>query len=31
VRADRKIGHTAGGIKIDERFWSFELKPALKS
>ena len=31
VRADRKIGHTAGGINIDERFWSFELKPALKS
>lgn len=31
VRADRKIGHTAGGIKIDERFWNFELKVALKS
>ncbi len=31
VRADRKIGHTAGGIKIDERFWNSELKPALKS
>ena len=21
VRADRKIGHTSGGIKIDNRFW----------
>lgn len=31
VRADRKIGHTAGGTKIDERFWRFELKSALES
>ena len=25
VRADRKIGHTCGGRKIDDRFWD-ELK-----
>lgn len=29
VRADRHIGHTAGSLKIDDRFWEQELKPAL--
>lgn len=29
VRADRKIGHTCGGKKIDDRFWFEELKKAL--
>ena len=29
VRADRKIGHTAGNKKIDDRFWEEELKPIL--
>lgn len=30
VRADRKIGHTAGKSKIEEKFWYEELKPALE-
>lgn len=30
VRADRKLGHTAGNKKIDDRFWFDELLPALK-
>lgn len=29
IRADRRIGHTAGLLKIDDRFWTDELKPAL--
>ena len=29
VRADRKIGHTAGGLKIDSRFWQDELSVQL--
>lgn len=29
VRADRRLGHTAGGRKIDDRFWEQELQPAL--
>ena len=31
VRADRKIGHTAGGLKIDSRFWNDELSVQLKN
>ncbi len=31
VRADRKIGHTAGGTKIDSRFWQDELSVAIKN
>ena len=31
VRADRKIGHTAGGLKIDTRFWNDELSVQLKN
>lgn len=31
VRKDRKIGHTAGMKKIEDRFWTEELKPALNS
>ena len=31
VRADRKIGHTAGGLKIDSRFWQDELSVQLKN
>lgn len=30
VRADRKIGYTAGKSKIEDRFWYEELKPALE-
>lgn len=30
VRADRHIGETAGGFKINDRFWDEELKPALQ-
>ncbi len=30
VRKDRKIGHTAGMKKIDDRFWTEELEPAIK-
>lgn len=30
VRADRKIGHAAGQRKIEDRFWTEELAPALK-
>ncbi|MCQ2248774.1 MAG: PHP domain-containing protein [Treponema sp.] len=30
VRADRKIGHTAGKSKIEDRFWYEQLKPALE-
>lgn len=29
IRADRRIGHTAGLRKIEERFWTDELLPAL--
>jgi predicted metal-dependent phosphoesterase TrpH len=29
VRADRHLGKTIGGRKIEERFWEEELKPAL--
>lgn len=29
VRADRRIGHTAGLLKIEDRFWTDELKPVL--
>ncbi len=29
VRKDRKIGHTAGMKKIDDRFWTEELEPAV--
>ncbi|WP_147634214.1 PHP domain-containing protein [Treponema pectinovorum] len=29
VRADRHLGKTAGGRKIDKRFWEDELNPAL--
>ncbi len=29
VRKDRKIGHTAGMKKIDDRFWTDELEPAM--
>lgn len=29
IRADRRIGHTAGLLKIEDRFWTDELKPAL--
>ncbi|HPX27430.1 MAG TPA: PHP domain-containing protein [Treponemataceae bacterium] len=29
VRKDRKIGHTAGMKKIDNRFWTEELEPAV--
>lgn len=31
VRPDRKLGHTAGGKIIEDRFWTEELKPALNS
>lgn len=31
IRADRKIGHTAGGLKIDSRFWNDELSVQLKN
>jgi predicted metal-dependent phosphoesterase TrpH len=30
VRADRHIGYTTGGKKIDDRFWTEELKPHLQ-
>lgn len=30
IRADRKLGHSCGGKKIDDRFWEEELKPNLK-
>ena len=30
VRADRKIGYTAGKSKIEDRYWYDELKPKLK-
>lgn len=30
IRADRKIGYSAGGYKIQDRFWLEELKPALQ-
>ncbi|MDY5124655.1 MAG: PHP domain-containing protein [Treponema sp.] len=29
IRADRKLGHTCGNKKIEERFWIEELKPNL--
>lgn len=29
VRADRRLGHTAGAKKIEDRFWLEELKPYL--
>ena len=31
IRADRRIGHTAGLKKIEDRFWTDELAPALKA
>lgn len=31
IRADRKLGHTVGNKKIDDRFYFEELLPALKS
>lgn len=31
VRADRKLGYTAGNKKIEDRFWSEELEPYLIS
>ena len=30
VRADRKIGYSSGGYKIEDRFWTEQLKPALE-
>ena len=30
VRADRKIGQTSGGTKIEDRFWTENLQPRLK-
>ncbi len=30
VRKDRKPGRASGGMKIDDRFWAEELKPALE-
>ena len=30
VRADRHIGYSAGGLKIQDRFWDEELRPALE-
>ncbi|MGP1587399.1 MAG: PHP domain-containing protein [Treponemataceae bacterium] len=30
TRKDRKLGYTAGGMKIDDRFWTENLKPKLK-
>lgn len=29
IRADRKIGRTSGGLKIEDRFWTEELLPHL--
>lgn len=29
IRADRKLGHTCGGKKIEDRFWTENLKPWL--
>ena len=31
IRADRKVGRTSGGIKIEDRFWTDELLPHLKN
>lgn len=31
IRPDRKLGHTAGGDKIADRFWTDELHPYLKT
>jgi len=31
VRTDRRLGHTTGGKKIEDRFWTEELKPYLES
>ena len=31
VRADRKLGHSAGGKQIDSRFWEEELQPLLRT
>mgnify|MGYP002857181240 CR=1 FL=1 len=30
IRADRKLGHTCGGKKIEDRFWTENLKPWLE-
>lgn len=30
IRADRKLGFTCNGKKIDDKYWTEELKPALK-
>lgn len=29
IRSDRRLGHTCGGKKIDDKYWFEELKPAL--
>ena len=31
IRADRKLGHTCGGKKIEDRFWTENLKPWLEN
>lgn len=31
IRSDRRLGHTAGGKKINEKYWFEELKPYLDS
>ena len=31
IRADRKLGHSAGGRKIEDRFWTEELLPRLSA
>lgn len=31
VRSDRRLGHTTSGKKIEDRFWTEELKPYLES
>lgn len=31
IRSDRRLGHTCGGKKIEDRFWTNELKPSLEN
>lgn len=31
IRTDRRLGHTCGGKKIEDTFWTNELEPALKN
>lgn len=31
IRTDRRLGHTCGGKKIEERFWTEELEPAINN